>query len=169
MNIFSRVYFYGGAFNPFTLAHQQIIDNIVKDMDDDDKLIIGVTTHDYKEYQYHHDKRYECVYRYMMNKYGMSICWQVLFQIDRTWNFLNKFIPEQDQDYITLIMGEDEYQDLQAGKWHHHEDILNTYKIKIIPRTNDISSTKVRALLNQNADFNELKQYISKEVYERIK
>ena len=169
MNIFSRVYFYGGAFNPFTLAHQQIIDNIVKDMNDDDKLIIGVTTHDYKEYQYHHDKRYECVYTYMMNKYGMSICWQVLFQIDRTWNFLNKFIPEQDQDYITLIMGEDEYQDLQAGKWHHHEDILNTYKIKIIPRTNDISSTKVRTLLNQNADFNELKQYISKEVYERIK
>ena len=51
------VYFYGGAFNPMTKAHQSIIFNIINKMTKDDRFLIAITTHDYKTYQFSYDIR----------------------------------------------------------------------------------------------------------------
>jgi nicotinic acid mononucleotide adenylyltransferase len=44
------------------------------------------------------------------------------------------------------VIGEDEYIDLKDGKWHHSEDILNSFEIKVIQRNDGVSSSKVREL-----------------------
>jgi nicotinate-nucleotide adenylyltransferase len=165
-----KIYFYGGAFNPLTITHQRIIDELVDELnlnscfDKNDILHIGVTYHDYKEYEFDKDIRLKMVKSYMDSKYLDKFGWQVCFQDCRTWEYLHKVYSENAQKLITIIMGEDEYADLKAGKWHYSEDILNTYQIKVIPRNDGISSTKVRQLLKEK-NFEEAKKYIDKNTY----
>ena len=166
------IYYFGSAFNPLTLAHQKIIADIASSLTTGDNLIVGVTTHEYKDYEYSRDFRYELIYNYMFNTYPMytsKFHWQVWNQYERTWKFLNTVFKPEDQKNICLIIGQDEYDSLLKGEWHFHQEILNTYKIKIIPRTDNISSTAVRNLLKQNATWEELSPFISKETYNKIK
>lgn len=170
------IYFYGGAFNPLTKAHQQIIDDIINNKINinNDSLILGVTSHDYKEYDYNQSLRYDMVYNYMFNKYvplmekNIFIKWQVLHQYIRTYKFLEKLYPNQQKNII-IVLGEDEWNDLNDKKWEYSDELLNEYKFEVIPRTNNISSTKVRELLSNNSDYNTLSEYISEEVYNMIK
>lgn len=169
-----KIYFYGGAFNPLTLTHQKIIDNLVSELklngctDDNDILHIGITFHDYKNYEFDKDLRMKFVKEYMDSKYLDKFGWEVSFQDERTWNYLHKVYTDDAQKYITLIMGQDEYDDLKAGKWHQSDDILNTYNIKVIPRTDGVSSSKVRELI-KNKQFNEVKTYVSDKTFDILK
>ena len=167
------IYFYGGAFNPLTKAHQKIIDDIISKMDlKQDQLIIGITSYQDKTYSYSDSDRHTMVYNYMFNKYvpmmekHIYIRWQVLYQYMRTYNYLHKLFPN---DEICIVVGEDEWNDLNDKKWVHSDELLNEYKFEIIPRTDAISSTKVRELLDNNADYSQLEQYITKEVFDMIK
>jgi nicotinic acid mononucleotide adenylyltransferase len=169
-----KIYFYGGAFNPLTLTHQKIIDTIISDLslngcfDKNDILHIGVTFHDYKNYEFDKDLRMKFVKGYMDSNYLDKFGWEVSFQDERTWNYLHKVYTDDAQNYITLIMGQDEYDDLKAGKWHQSDDILNTYNIKVIPRTDGVSSSKVRELI-KNKQFDEVKKYVSDKTFDILK
>lgn len=169
-----KIYFYGGAFNPLTLTHQKIIDNLVSELklngctDDNDILHIGVTFHDYKECKFDKDLRIKFVKSFMDKNYIDKFGWEISLQNERTWDYLHRVYVDDVQKYITIIMGEDEYNDLKAGKWHHTDDILNTYQIKVIPRNDGVSSTKVRELIN-NKKYEELKKYISDDTYQILK
>ena len=68
-----------------------------------------------------------------------------------------------------MVIGEDEWKDLKAGKWHYSNDILNTYNILTIPRTDDVSSSKVRELLKENVGKDELLKYITETTYNILK
>lgn len=173
------IYYYGGAFNPLTKAHQKIIDNLVKKLDiQNDQIIIGVTSYQDKEYSYPDRIRYDMAYNYMFKKYiplieqkHIFIKWQVLYQYYRTYDYLKqlKDMFKTDSSNITIVIGEDEWKDLNDKKWEHSEQLLDEYKFKVIPRKNDISSTKVRELLtDKDVNYSSLKKYISKEVYDVI-
>jgi nicotinic acid mononucleotide adenylyltransferase len=108
------------------------------------------------------------VKEYMDSKYLDKFGWEVSFQDERTWNYLHKVYTDDAQKYITLIMGQDEYDDLKAGKWHQSDDILNTYNIKVIPRTDGVSSSKVRELI-KNKQFDEVKKYVSDKTFDFLK
>lgn len=164
----SKIYFYGGAFNPFTIAHQQIIDNLINELKGDDILHIGITSHDYKTYEFDKNFRLEIVKSYMNSKYLGKFNWEVSFQDERTWNYLHKIYVKEVQNNIVLIMGQDEYDDLKTGKWHRSDDILDTYNIKVIPRTDDVSSSKVRELI-RNKQFNEVKKYVGDKTFDILK
>ena len=97
----SKIYFYGGAFNPFTIAHQQIIDNLINELTDDDILHIGITSHDYKTYEFDKNFRLEIVKSYMNSKYIKKFNWEVSFQDERTWNYLHKIY---DNDKIIALI-----------------------------------------------------------------
>mgnify|MGYP003305621535 CR=1 FL=1 len=55
------IYFYGGAFNPMTVTHQEIIADLIANMTDKDRLVIAITTHDYKTYQFPYEVRKEII------------------------------------------------------------------------------------------------------------
>lgn len=166
----NKLYFYGGAFNPMTLAHLEIINNILNEMDNDDWLTIGITEHDYKTFDYSYSIR-EYILTQNLLKYATPPFKHVriLKQDKRTWNFLHEIFDEEKQKNIVLVIGEDEYNDLKDKKWHYSKEILSTYQIKTISRTNNISATKVRELIAKNADFKELKKYITKTTYNILK
>lgn len=149
------VYFYGGAFCPMTLAHLNIIDGIVNDMNEKDLLIIGITDHDYKKFQYSFKLRKEIVEKNLVKYAGKKI--KLVKQTERTWKFLHNLGYSE----YTLVVGEDEYNDLKAGKWHYSNEILNTYRIKVIPRGDKISATAAREIINRDINDIKLLEYIS--------
>lgn len=165
------IYYYGSAFNPMTLAHQNIIKDLAKTFTNfNDILIIGVSTHEYKEYSYDAVTRYYMAYNFMSKNYNITFRWKVYYQFARTWEFFHKVFSEEEQKDICLIIGQDEYDSLKAGEWEHSEDILNTYQIKVIPRTDNISSSAVRELFNTEEipEYDSVKHLISKEVYDTL-
>lgn len=159
-------YFYGGAFNPMTKAHLQIINQIVKEMIKDDVLIIGITNHDYKTYQFPFDLRKEILLKNLNNQFGEQTRIKIVQQNQRTWKYLTENTSVSSIRPLTLVLGEDEYNDLKAlNIWHYSKEILETFPIKVFSRSNetkDISATKVRQLLNQHADCCMLEKYITK-------
>jgi len=152
-----NTYFYGGAFNPLTNSHMKIIIDILSEMQEDDLLVIGITDHDYKTFQYDYNLR-----NLILKKNCLEYCLypnkkiKLIKQDKRTWKFLN----ELGYNNYILVIGEDEYQDLINNKWHFSNEILNNFKIKVIERNDGVSSTIVRKLLNDN-NFEEVKKYIS--------
>lgn len=161
------IYFYGGAFNPMTKAHLEIIKNILDNMKDEDSFILAITDHDYKTYSYDYNTRLKIVLKNFKNigfDYTLGGRYKVIKQTERTWKFLQEKLKLTNN--VTIVVGEDEWNDLKAGKWHYSNELLNTYNFKVIPRTNNISSSKVREIIK---NFNELKNYITKETYEILK
>ena len=158
------IYFYGGAFNPMTKSHLDIIKRIINDMTNDDNLIIGITDHDYKTYEFDYNTRLKIVLENLKSigfDFTLGEKYQVLKQNQRTWKFFHT-LPYKD---ITMVIGEDEWKDLNEGKWHYSKEILNTYKVKVIPRVDNISATKVRELIKNKANKEELLKYITIETY----
>lgn len=160
----NNAYFYGGAFNPMTLSHLNIIKNILSEMNNDDLLLIGITDHNYKKIEYSYELREK-----ILTKNLLTYCnfpekrIKLIKQDKRTWEFLNSLWYKK----YTLVIGQDEYEDLINKKWHYSDEILNTFKLKVIPRTDGISSTKVRELL-KNKNFQIIKNYISEETYKLL-
>ena len=125
----NKTYFYGGAFNPMTNSHMKIIQSVLSEMDKDDLLIVGITDHDYKSFQFNYELREKIVFENCLtycNYPNKRV--KIIKQDKRTWRFLNEL---GYKNYV-LVIGEDEYIDLKDGKWHHSEDILNSFEIKVI-------------------------------------
>ena len=145
-----------------TLSHLKIIKFIISKLEINDKLIIGITSHDYKTYEFDYELRKRIVEE-NIKEFSDKI--EIVKQDQRTWKFFQTLPYKQ----ITMVIGEDEWKDLKAGKWHYSNDILNTYNILTIPRTDDVSSSKVRELLKENAGKDELLKYITEITYNILK
>lgn len=159
------IYFYGGAFNPLTKAHLNIISDILNKMVKDDRFIIAITTHDYKRYQFSYDIRKKIIEENLRDFDLKDKNVKIINQTERTWKFLNSLTKEK----ITIILGEDEYNDLKKGLWHYSQEILNTYEFIIYPRIDNISSSMVREMINTDIRNSEILNYISLTTLEILK
>lgn len=159
------IYFYGGAFNPLTKAHLNIISDILKKMTKDDRFIIAITTHDYKRYQFSYDIRKKIIVENLKLFDLKDKNVKIINQTERTWKFLNSLTKEK----ITIVLGEDEFNDLKKGLWHYSQDILNTYEFIVYSRTDNISSSIVREMLNENINNSDILNYISLTTLEILK
>ena len=107
----NKTYFYGGAFNPMTNSHMKIIQSVLSEMDKDDLLIVGITDHDYKSFQFNYELREKIVFENCLkycNYPNKRV--KIIKQDKRTWRFLNEL---GYKNYV-LVIGEDEYIDLKA-------------------------------------------------------
>ena len=178
MNKRNKVY-YGGAFDPITLSHEAIIAEL-HDLFGD-KLVVGVTEHDYKKSWKPLAWR-KTVVQNICCKYQIDIAnpcevdgetyyeseiidtIRVVEQKERTYKFLSSH-PELGIG--TIVIGNDEWIDLNNGKWHYADKLLEEYKFLVVPRpkTNIVSSTLVHKLIAEGADRETLLKYISESVY----
>ena len=96
----------------------------------------------------------------------------------RTWEYFKSspaWFPEDGK--VTLVLGEDEYEDLCSSAdgisntWHHAKEIMSAYPVMHYYRQDTVSSTKVREIMRSNpyADFYQLSGYISRPVFSYIK
>lgn len=156
-------YFYGLAANPFTIAHDRIILSKMFDSREPNKVYVGITEHDYKSIELPYDLRKSLV-EHELTPFIESGAVVVLKQDQRTY----KFLTSLDVKIDTIIIGEDEWEDLKAGKWHYSNEILNTWKIEVIERSDGISSTKVREMIKNGCSYEDIKHMISEDVFEAV-
>jgi len=125
------IYYYGGAFDPFTNAHRQIVKCLMNRKGEDDIVVIGVTENDEKEFKVSQHNRMSLVRRSLDEEWfknGLS----VMPQNERTWRHLQTNFPRDAE--ITLVMGEDEFQALVEGKWVHSDKLIRDYQFKVFSR-----------------------------------
>lgn len=165
------VYFYGGAFDPLTLAHEAIIRHLCEL---NITLEIGVTNHEYKSPPMFSAYMREAMVReYIHDLYGKSSglhasCF-IYAQRCRTWEYMQGMHPSSSLT-DTIVVGMDEMRDLMAGKWHHSQELMDNYAFLVLPRTEqDMSSTQVRQLIKDRASDEELLKYVSPNVLREIR
>ena len=158
-----RIY-YGSAFNPPTRAHMEIIRRLSSNPND--QLYVGLADHPYKEFAYDGRQRREMLLAAMRCQ-GLARRGNVelVMQDERTWKFLSFSIPEKEMEAIAL--GEDEWNDLLAGKWQYSNLILEKYHCIVVPRRNGISSSTIREWIANGRKYDaEIGQFIDEPVYE---
>lgn len=190
------IYYYGGAFDPFTTAHYQIIKHLMRNKNDKDLVVVGVTDNAEKEYKTSQYDRMQIVNKSLDDKWftqGLS----VIPQNERTWRYLQTHF--RDGTDITVVVGEDEFAELAAGKWIHSKELIQKYQFNVFTRSKiantgvlkntkykhikyqvfslsnakyeDVSSTSVRDIFYRNpaTKYSTVKHYIGISEFKYIK
>jgi len=157
-------YFFGLAAAPFTRAHQRIIEDILAE-NEQNKVYVAITEHDYKTITLPWNLRERIVEANLVEQIAAGRV-VILKQTERTYRFLSSL--HDWMDYV--VVGEDEWNDLKAGKWHYSTELLNCWKWKVIPRATDsISSSKVRELLDKGCRrYDEFKELITRKTFDLL-
>lgn len=97
--------------------------------------------------------------------------------IDRTWDYFNsKPMWWPDNGKVTIVMGEDEHQDLvlssegSSDRWMHAREILDKWPVMAFPRDPFVSSTRVREIFRADpfVQWQSVSDYLEKPVYDYI-
>lgn len=189
------IYYYGGSFDPITVAHIDILKTISKQMGEDDVLMIGVTNNDEKVRCAPISARIEMVQKIVKDKVKCVVPPRILQQEMRTYKYLQTYQQQVGKTDITICVGEDEWASICAGKWVNWDLLLNQYEFLVIYRpgtdavvlpknfkTNvkfvsagekceGVSSSAVRDILSRdpNCHFDEVNQFVTHQTFRYIK
>lgn len=187
------IYYYGGSFDPITNAHIELFRAIVKQLGENDTLLIGVTNTDEKNYKTPNGFRIEMVKKIVETKLKNAQV-RVIRQEQRTYKFLQDYQQQCGKTDFTICMGEDEWKSLCDGKWVNWDLLLKQYEFIVFNRddseeivlpkhinpnvsfqsagdTSGISSTKVREILYRDPDchYEQVKHLITHQTFRYIK
>ena len=163
-----KIGFFGGCFNPPSIIHIQIANNLIKQGKVD--KIVFVPVNDY----YTKKDLVTAKHRYNMLKLATKDNDKI--EVDDIELKENKdlyavdafeIITEKYKKYgeLFLIMGSDNFNKMPT--WKEYETIKDKYKYIIIDRDEkDISSTEIRNMIKNNDE--EVVKYLPKEVYNYI-
>lgn len=188
------IYFYGGAFDPFTTAHRDIVKSLMKRKQPDDLVVIAVTDNDEKTYSCQQHNRQSIIRRSLDEEWfknGLTIMPQKM----RTYSHLKQTFGK-DEHGITIVIGEDELNELAMGKWVHADNLIRDYQFLVFKRHLEavpsvlnnpnyahikytvrdidadlVSSTEVRKIFYRNPAvvFKEVQKYITIGAFKLIK
>ena len=179
-------YIFGSWFDPFTHAHEAIIKAVKKRMRAGDKLHILVTDNDEKTNRTPAGARKQMVKVALASK---NVDYDIDIQTNRMYEYLWVNYRQVDPNEITIVIGDDEWKSLVAGKWLYSNRLLNTYKFLVFARdaavaykqanctivdnlkTEGISSSAVREIFRVNPEchYKDVQKYISKVVFNFIR
>ena len=179
-------YIFGSWFDPFTHAHEAIIKAVKKRMRTGDKLHILVTDNDEKTNRTPAGVRMQMVRVALASK---NVDYDIDIQTNRMYEYLWVNYRQVDPNEITVVIGDDEWKSLVAGKWLYSNRLLNTYRFLVFTRdvpvaykqanctivdnskTKGISSSAVREIfrLNPECHYKDVQKYISKVVFNFIR
>ena len=166
----SRLGFFGGSFNPITIAHVDLILKAIDEYSLDKVYFVPMND----KYQKHGliplNKRKEMIELAINNNSKLDIFFLDNDKETKAIDSFEKIDKEFDTDERFFIMGSDNYK--KIGDWKDYEK-LKKYKFIVLDRdsenfssTNNISSTKVRDAIKTNDD---IKGYVSEDVERYIK
>lgn len=187
-------YIFGSWFDPFTKAHEAILKALQKKvLTKDDKLIVCVTANDEKQDRTPVEERYALVEKDLKAK---KIAHTLVVQPNRMYDFLHsKLFDNVPYSDITVVIGEDEFDALIAGKWKYSETLMKNYHFIVFRREKDsitryslkydsnfkfmdidtefvdVSSSEVREIFRRNPEchYKDVQKHISRPVFEYIK
>lgn len=187
-------YIFGSWFDPFTKAHKAILKTLQKKvLTKNDNLVICVTVNDEKQNRTPVEERYALVEKDLNAK---KIPHTLVVQPNRMYDFLHgEFFYNVNSFDITIVIGEDEFDDLMAGKWKYSQSLLKNYRFIVFKRASDaithyhekftdsvmfmdidtefedVSSSEVREIFRRNPEchYKDVQKHISRPVFEYIK
>lgn len=128
-------YIYGTAADPITKAHLAILKAVAKHMTANDELIITISNDDEKEYKATYEQR-EMLVANAVKPYTKFGSVTIMEQKFRMRYFLNTYFKGQE-DQITLVVGQDEWEALLDGKWVNGDQLLKNYHFVVAKRDYD--------------------------------
>ena len=181
----SKIGFWGGCFNPPSCAHIDLAKEMLENLNLNKIFFVPVGNYYEKEGLVDSNHRYNMLKLATNNIKKLEVEDieikenKKLYAKD-AFKLIQEKYPEDD---IYFIMGSDNY--INMHNWKEYEDIIKKYKYIVVERpnfnisidqenivhykpekTNDISSTLIRKLLEEKAS---LDNYIDKDVYKYIK
>lgn len=186
-------YIFGSWFDPFTKAHEAILKTLQKKvLTKNDSLVICVTANDEKQNRTPVEERYALVEKDLNAK---KIPHTLVIQPNRMYDFLHsEFFENVNSFDVTIVIGQDEFDALLAGKWKYSTSLLKNYRFIVFsrekdgvtmynvkntsvdfmcidPEFEDVSSSEVREIFRRNPEchYKDVQKHISRPVFEYIK
>ena len=186
-------YIFGSWFDPFTKAHEAILKTLQKKvLTKNDSLVICVTANDEKQNRTPVEERYALVEKDLNAK---KIPHTLVIQPNRMYDFLHgEFFENVNSFDVTIVIGQDEFDALLAGKWKYSMSLLKNYRFIVFsrekegvtmynvkntsvdfmcidPEFEDVSSSEVREIFRRNPEchYKDVQKHISRPVFEYIK
>ena len=163
-----KIGFFGGCFNPPTIVHIEIANNLIKNKKLDKVIFIPVN--DY----YIKDDLTLATHRLKMLELAIKDYKNI--EVDNIEIKENKKLYAADaikiienskynKDEKFFIMGSDNFNKMPT--WKNYDEIKDKYKYIVIERNSEIiSATEIRKMFKEKN--NKVKEYLTKEVYEYI-
>lgn len=175
---------FGGSFDPIHLGHINAIEEVKYALHLDKIIVVPAFLSPHKEStSLDVYSRLECVKLALEGYPDVSVS---TFEIEQeqsvyTFDTLQHFKARFPDDDITLIIGTDQY--LNFSKWFNHQSILDDFNVAVVNRYHqlvdikqpfqtidmpifEVSSTLIRARMNDNAPF---KHLVPTKVYTYLK
>ena len=186
-------YIFGSWFDPFTKAHEAILKTLQKKvLTKNDSLVICVTANDEKQNRTPVEERYALVEKDLNAK---KIPHTLVIEPNRMYDFLHgEFFENVNSFDVTIVIGQDEFDALLAGKWKYSMSLLKNYRFIVFkrekdsvtmyntrnssvdfmyidPEFEDVSSSEVREIFRRNPEchYKDVQKHISRPVFEYIK
>lgn len=145
------IYYYGGSFDPVTLAHIELFKAIAKQLRKNDTLLIGVANNDEKNYKAPIGDRMDMVNKLVETKLKNTNV-RVIRQDTRTYKFLQDYQQQCGKTDFTICVGEDEWKSLCDGKWVNWDLLLKQYEFIVFNRY-DSEEIVLPKHINPNVSF----------------
>ena len=178
-----KIGFFGGSFNPPTIAHFMIAKASIKEFGLDKLVIVPMGDKYEKSELISFNLRYEMLKIAFKNLHNVEISKMQQNQQKRTYaiDTFNEIKKNYDKTENLFIMGLDNY--LNINKWKESDKLLNNFKYIVFKRndikipdfsknacfldiSNNISSSDVRKMINNREN---LKEVLNEEVIDFIK
>jgi 8-oxo-dGTP diphosphatase len=130
-----RTYIYGGAFDPPTLAHCEIVKTIRTKLRRDDELIILVSDNDEKQYVTPIEQRIAMAELAFVDGTREDRI-QYIRQPHRMYQTITEDLGlNLDKDDVILCLGADQAIQLRDGKWHHSDELITKCRFMLFNRS----------------------------------
>lgn len=119
------IIYYGGAFDPPTLAHEFIVRTIEeKVVKQGDRFLIGVSNNDEKYYQE------SILNRYNLARAAFGNNKEYVIQKERMYSFIKNNFGDEN---VAIVIGADEYERLFIKhEWENSEELISDPKISFV-------------------------------------
>lgn len=158
-----RLGFFGGCFNPPTIAHIELIEKAIKENNLDKVYFVPMGDKYPKDSlipAYHRIKMLELVLRDKMDMLFYSVYSPYGMTAAECFRQIEKDFPDSENFYI---MGSDNFSKIE--NWSEYEFLMQNFKYIILDRDEKISSRKARMRLKKGQSvkdliYEEVEQYI---------
>lgn len=164
----SRIGFFGGCFNPPTLAHFEIVKNALKEFNLDKVIIVPMGDRYQKKDLISFEHRFNMLQKMFINDGKVEISRMQANQNEVSYaiDSFRKIDEDYKNDDRYFIMGYDNFSKIET--WKESNNLVKDRKFIVFERTNPTSSSLVREKIRTKENVErlvlpEIAKYISKE------
>lgn len=164
----SRIGFFGGCFNPPTLAHFEIVKNALKEFNLDKVIIVPMGDRYQKKDLISFEHRFNMLQKMFINDGKVEISRMQANQNEVSYaiDSFRKIDEDYKNDDRYFIMGYDNFSKIET--WKESNKLVKDRKFIVFERTNPTSSSLVRERIRTKENVErlilpEIAKYISKE------